>query len=99
LASYRGYSRNPGDPSETGLMADARAVLASLPKNHGPVIVWGQSLGTGVAARMASEGRANALILQSPYTSIANVAALRFPVYPVRLLIKDPFDTLSLVPK
>jgi len=68
LGSYRGYSRNPGEPSEQGLFADARAILGALPRGHGPVVVWGQSLGTGVAAQMAAEGRASGLILQSPYT-------------------------------
>jgi hypothetical protein len=96
LAAYRGYSGNPGSPSEDGLMADARAILAVVPK---PVVLWGHSLGSGVAARMASEGRAAALILESPYTSIPDVAARRFPVYPVRWFMRDRFDTLSLVPR
>ena len=96
LASYRGYSGNAGTPSEDGLMNDARAILDALPKGHGPVVLWGQSLGIGIAARMAAEGRADALILQSPYTSVMEVAALRFPIYPVRWFMEDRFDTLSL---
>jgi uncharacterized protein len=96
LAAYRGYSGNPGNPSEDGLMADARAILAGVPK---PVVLWGHSLGSGVAAHMASEARASALILESPYTSIPDVAARRFPIYPVRWFMRDRFDTLSLVPK
>ncbi len=96
LASYRGYSGNRGSPSEAGLMSDARAILDALPKGHGPVVLWGQSLGTGIAARMTAEGRADALILQSPYTSVMEVAAERFPIYPVRWFIEDRFDTLSL---
>ena len=99
LGSYRGYSRNPGDPSEAGLFADARAILSALPRGQGPIVVWGQSLGTGVAARMAAEGRASGLILQSPYTSIVDIAAMQYPLFPVRLLDRDPFDTVSLVPK
>jgi hypothetical protein len=97
LASYRGYAPNGGAPSEDGILHDARAALASLPKAHGPAILWGQSLGTGVAARMASEGRANALILQSPYTSIPDVAARFYPYFPVHLLMRDRFDTLSVI--
>ncbi|HEX4861794.1 MAG TPA: alpha/beta hydrolase [Rhizomicrobium sp.] len=95
LASYRGYDGNSGAPTEAGVMDDARAVLAVLPEGHGAVVLWGQSLGTGVAARMASEGRADALILQSPYTAIVDVAARRFPLYPVRLVMEDRFDTLA----
>jgi pimeloyl-ACP methyl ester carboxylesterase len=97
LGSYRGYSGNSGSPSEEGLFADARAILLSLPHGYGPVVVWGQSLGTGVAARMAAEGRASGLILQSPYTSVVDIAAMAYPLFPVRLLDTDPFDTLSLV--
>jgi pimeloyl-ACP methyl ester carboxylesterase len=99
LASYRGYSGNPGLPTEIGLMNDARSILKSLPRDHGAIILWGQSLGSGVAARMASEGRAEALILQSPYTAVVDVAARRFPIYPVRWVMEDRFDTFSLAPK
>ena len=99
LASYRGYSGNAGSPSEDGLMRDARTVLSSLPRRHGPLVLWGQSLGSGVAARMAAEGRADALILQSPYTAAVDVAAERFPIYPVRLVMLDRFNTLSLAPR
>ena len=99
LASYRGYSGNSGHPGEQGLMEDARAVLATVDARNGPVVLWGQSLGTGVAARMAAEGRASALVLVSPFTSVSDVAARRFPVFPVRLLMRDHFDTASLVPR
>jgi fermentation-respiration switch protein FrsA (DUF1100 family) len=99
LASYRGYPGNTGSPSEDGIMADARAILAALPRGHGKVILWGQSLGTGVAARMAAEGYGAALILQSPYTAVVDVAARRFAAFPVRLLMKDRFDTAALVPR
>ncbi len=99
LASYRGYSGNPGSPSESGLMDDARAVLASFGTDHGPIVLWGQSLGTGVAARMAAEGRGAALILQSPYTAVADVAARLYPLFPVHWAISDSFDTASLLPR
>lgn len=99
LAAYRGYSGNAGTPSESGLMADARAVLAGIPKQIGPIIVWGHSLGSGIAARMASEHRADGLVLESPYTSVTDVAAERYPVFPVRWFIEDTFDTSSLLPK
>ncbi len=97
LASYRGYGGNRGTPSEAGLMDDARAILSLLPSAK--TILWGQSLGTGVAARMAAEGRGRALILQSPYTAVVDVAARDFPFFPVRLFMWDRFDTLALTPK
>jgi len=98
LASYRGYSGNAGAPSEDGLMADARAVLASLPR-HGRLILWGHSLGSGVAARMASEHRGDALVLESAYTSVPDVAARRYWFFPVHWLMRDRFETENLVSK
>lgn len=97
LASYRGYSGNPGRPTEAGLMADARAALAAVSSRVGPVIVWGHSLGSGVAAQMASEGRASGLVLEAPYTSVTDLAARRYSYVPVRLLLLDRFDTRALV--
>lgn len=97
LASYRGFSGNPGSPSEAGLMDDARAVLASLPKQHGKLILWGHSLGSGVAARMASEHRCDGLVLESPFTSAVNVAARKYWGFPVRWFMRDPFETETLL--
>ena len=97
LASYPGYSGNPGAPSEKTLMASARATLDALGQPPGGIIVWGHSLGSGVAARMASERKLAGLVLEAPYTSITDVAAKSFPVFPARLILKDHFDTRSLV--
>jgi fermentation-respiration switch protein FrsA (DUF1100 family) len=105
LVSFRGFDGNPGAPSEQGLYSDGRAALAWLAA-HGvakPVLV-GVSLGTGVAAEMAAEATARpaiwpgavepkALVLLSPYESIPDMAAMRYPIFPVRLLAKDRFDT------
>lgn len=96
LASYRGYSGNPGSPTEGGLMADARATLAAV-RGPGPLIVWGHSLGSGVAARMASEGRVEGLVLEAPYTSLTEVAARRYPFVPVSWLMLDRFDTRAIL--
>jgi len=98
LVSYPGYSGNPGEPTEESLMATARATLAALGHPAGGVLVWGHSLGSGVAARMAGEGLVQGLILEAPYTAIPDVAAGMFPIFPVKLLARDRFDTLSLVP-
>jgi pimeloyl-ACP methyl ester carboxylesterase len=94
LAGYPGYSGNPGQPTESNLMAAARATIAAARANR--VIVWGHSLGSGVAARMAAEGRAQGLVLEAPYTSLPNVAAMVYPYIPVHLLMRDRFDTQSL---
>jgi uncharacterized protein len=98
LASYRGYSGNPGEPTESGLMEDARATISAASARAGPIIVWGHSLGSGVAARMASEGRAAGLVLEAPYTSVTDLAVREAPPYvPVRLLLLDRFNTQSLL--
>lgn len=97
LASYPDFSGNPGKPSEETLMAAARATIAAVSPRGGPIIVWGHSLGSGVAARMASEGRAEALVLEAPYTSLPDVAARIYPYIPVHFLMLDRFDTQSLV--
>jgi pimeloyl-ACP methyl ester carboxylesterase len=96
LAAYPGYSANPGAPTENSLMADARATIAAVPRGS-RVIVWGHSLGSGVAARMAAEGRAAGLVLESPFTALPAIGAMRYPYIPVRLLMLDQFDTQALV--
>jgi fermentation-respiration switch protein FrsA (DUF1100 family) len=99
LASYRGYSGNPGSPTEAGLMDDARATLATVAPRVGAIIVWGHSLGSGVAVRMAAEGRASGVVLEAPYTSITDVAAEEYPYIPVRWLLLDRFDSESVIAK
>jgi fermentation-respiration switch protein FrsA (DUF1100 family) len=97
LASYPGYSGNPGAPTEASLTAAARASVDAVNNHVGPVIAWGHSLGSGVAARIASEGRAAGLVLEAPYTSIVDVAADAYPYVPVRWLMRDRFDTQALL--
>ncbi len=100
LLAYRGYSGNPGSPTEEGLYADARAALDWLDARgvaRESIALYGQSLGTGVATKMAAERDFGALILEAPYTSTVDVAAHRFPVIPVRWLMEDRFDSLARI--
>jgi len=96
LAEYRGYSGLPGAPTEAGLYDDARAYLKALIASgvdpHG-IVLFGRSLGTGVAAQMATEFPVGGLILLSPYRSIPEVAKTHFWFLPVDLLMKDRFET------
>jgi len=91
--SYRGYEGSTGSPSETGLHLDADAAwafaAAQVPADR--IVVWGHSLGTGVAVGLAADRRIEALILEAPYTSLVDVASMRFPYVPIRLLLKDQF--------
>jgi fermentation-respiration switch protein FrsA (DUF1100 family) len=100
LVEYRGYGGNPGRPSEEGLYADARAGFAFLDAAgiaSDRLVLYGESLGTGVAVRMASERRIGALVLEAPYTSIADVAAVHYPEFLVALALRDRFDSLSRI--
>jgi fermentation-respiration switch protein FrsA (DUF1100 family) len=91
--SYRGYGGSTGSPSETGLIADGEAayrfVAARYPAER--IVLFGESLGTGVAVALAAANRIGGLILQAPFTSAADVAARVYWYLPVRLLMKDPF--------
>jgi uncharacterized protein len=99
LVEYRGYGLSRGaDPSEEGLYEDAEAALARLAaRGVGPdrVVLWGTSLGTGVAAEMARRGRGAALVLVTPYTSIPAVVTAAVPLLPAGLLLPCRFDTLG----
>ncbi len=100
LLAYRGYSGNTGSPTEGGLYADARGAMKFLEEKgitKKRRVLYGESLGTGIAVYLASKGRAGAVILEAPYTSIADVAASRFPIFPVRSLVRDRFDSLSRI--
>ncbi|WP_250515581.1 alpha/beta hydrolase [Caballeronia sp. INDeC2] len=97
LAEYRGYGGNPGTPHEAGLYADARAAHAYASARSSNIVLHGYSLGSGVAVQLASEAKIDALMLESPFTSIVDVAAKRFWLFPVRLLARDRYDSLSKI--
>jgi|tagenome__1003787_1003787.scaffolds.fasta_scaffold20980469_6 fermentation-respiration switch protein FrsA (DUF1100 family) len=91
--SYRGYAGSTGTPSEQGLLADAGAAYTFTAARYAAdrIVVWGFSLGSGVAVAMAADHPLGKVILEAPYTSIVDVAATVFPAMPVRWLARDPF--------
>ena len=93
--SYRGYAGSSGAPSEDGLLRDGTAAYSFAAERYDAqrIVAWGFSLGTGVAVAVASEHPVRKLILEAPYTSIADVAAAKFRFIPVRLLIRDPLHS------
>jgi hypothetical protein len=99
LTDYRGYGSNPGTPTEEGLAEDARAARAYVlgrPDVDGTrVAYFGESLGAAVAARLAVEHPPAALILRSPFASMALVGQHHYPVLPVRLLLRDRFASID----
>jgi pimeloyl-ACP methyl ester carboxylesterase len=100
---YPGYglSRAEGRPGEEACYRAAAAALAYLRSDlhSGPLILQGQSLGTGVAVEMASRGFGDRLILISPFTSMADVAAVHFPWLPARLLVRHGFANAAKAPR
>ena len=100
LVEYRGFGGNPGQPSEQGLYADARAAIEFLGRQGvAPerMIFYGESLGTAVAVEMATTQGCAALVLEAPFTSVAAVAQSRYWMFPVRQLVVDKFDSLSKI--
>ena len=102
LVEWRGFGGNPGTPREAGLLADASAALDLLRAEGAPparIVLWGESLGTGVAVRLAAErpGDVGAVILESPYTSLLALAQFHYPWAPAPLLLRDRYDTLSRI--
>ena len=100
MVEYPGYGGEPGRPSERGLLEAGRGALDFLDRSGVPfrhVILYGESIGTGTATRLATEREVGGLILESPYTSILDIARQIAPWLPVRLLLSDRFEQLSLI--
>jgi fermentation-respiration switch protein FrsA (DUF1100 family) len=93
--NYRGYGGSGGSPTETGLIADAKAAYDFAAKTVPPsrIVVFGESLGTGVAVALASEREIGGLILDAPFTSTADVGAAVYWFAPVRLFMRDQFHS------
>ncbi len=103
LVDYRGYGGNPGSPTERGLAADsraARAYLAGRPDvDAARMVYFGESLGTAVAVGLAVEHPPAALVLRSPFASMADVGQHHYPLLPVRLLLRDRFAAIDQIPR
>lgn len=105
LTGYRGFSGNAGNPTELGLYTDARAVLKKLAGDGidpSRMVLYGESLGTGIATQMAVElARAGtpvrSLILEAPFSSMGDAAQFRHPYVPARWLVRDRYDNLSKI--
>ena len=97
---YRGYASSTGRPSERGLKLDGEATYAAaIESGVEPqrIVAFGESLGSGVAVAIAARHTVGALVLDSPFSSIADVAASAYWFVPVRLLIRDPFRSDLLI--
>jgi hypothetical protein len=99
MVSYRGYSGSTGSPSEAGLHLDARTaydwVTGGYEANR--LVLYGESLGSGVVVRLAADRPVGGVILDAPYTSTADVARRTYFWLPVDLLMRDPFRSIDLI--
>ncbi len=97
LAEYRGYGGNPGSPSETGFYEDGRTWMKWLKMVNileSNIVLYGESVGTGVVSQIAIEHPiVKAVILEAPFTSAVDIAQETYPIFPVRWLMKDRYQT------
>jgi len=98
---YRGYGGNAGSPTESGLIADGEAAYGFAAARYpaSQIVLWGESLGSGVAVAIAAEKPVGRVILEAPFTSAAAVAELKYWYLPVRLLMKDQFRSDQRIDK
>jgi len=96
IVSWRGFSGNKGNPNEKGLYDDARSAISWL-ENQGivknDIIIYGESLGTGVATEIAQNNNFAGVILESPFTSMIDAAKSKYPIFPIRFLLKDKYES------
>ena len=96
IISWRGFSGNKGQPTEKGLYKDAKSGVDWL-KNKGinkeNIIIYGESLGTGVATEIAQNNNFAGVILESPFTSMVAAAKSNYPIFPIKLLLKDKYES------
>jgi fermentation-respiration switch protein FrsA (DUF1100 family) len=100
LLGYRGFGGNPGMPSEKGLYMDARAAVAWLgEKGYGPhkIVLYGHSLGTGIAVQMALEYDAYAVVLEAPYTTLPDTVTMNTPLLKANWFMKDRYDNMKKI--
>ncbi len=101
IFDYRGYGRSQGSPDEKGVLQDARAARAWLAERAGiderEIVLLGRSLGGAVAVDLAAEDGARALVLQSTFTSVPDMAAYHYPWFPVRTMLRTRLDALAKI--
>lgn len=100
LLEYPGYGPRDGAPSERALVADGRAALRRLnAEGPGPVFLLGESLGSGVAVQVATAepGAVAGLLLVTPFARMTEVASRHYPLLPLRLLLRDRWDSLGAI--
>ncbi len=96
---YRGYNGSTGHPSEAALIADALVLFDHVHATYPHIVMIGRSLGSGVAIHVASVRSVERLVLVTPYDSLQEIAARQFPLFPVRWLMLDKFESWRYAPQ
>jgi len=99
LVNYRGYGGNSGKPSKEALYADALVAYDTFKKEHTEIFLMGRSLGSGVASYVASQREVKKLVLITPFDTLVNVVQAKYPMYPIKWILKDKYDNVENLSK
>jgi esterase/lipase len=97
LVQYRGYLNSTGKPTEKNLYSDALYIYDQIKNDYEDISLIGRSIGSAIAAYLASKREIEKLVLVTPFDSIENVAQQKFKIFPISLILRDKYDTLSSV--
>ncbi len=100
LLEYPGFAQVAGQPTEPTLLAAATAALHALDARAiagQDIVLWGESLGTGVAVQLAAQRPVGGLILEAPFTAVADRAQEIYWWMPARALVRDRFDNIARI--
>ena len=102
IFAYRGFNGSKGKPSEKGLYKDAENILNWLKSNkifENNIIIYGESLGTAVAVHIAQNKNFSGIILEAPFTSMIELGQKYYPIFPVKFLLKDKYESFKKINK
>lgn len=96
---YRGFAGAPGKPSQHAIATDARALFDAMKKRYPdkPIVIWGYSLGSGVATELAAQRPPAVLVLEAPFTAAVDLASEFYPIFPVRRLMRNQYRSRDVM--
>ncbi len=100
IISWRGYSGNPGNPSEAGLYKDVLGGIKWLNEkgiSNDQIILYGESLGTAITTEIAQNKNFAGIILEAPFTSMVDMGQKIYPIFPVKFLLKDKYESKNKI--
>ena len=103
LIAWRGFSGNKGHPTEENLYIDGEATIKWIIENTNykfkDLVIYGESLGSGIAVELGKKYKFASIVLEAPFTSVSDIASLRYRIFPTKLLVKDNFNNLKKISK